>query len=120
MEDTYGDGWNGGYLTLYNNGIEVSQIRGEGSASSETVCLQSGYDVELTYIAGNWEGENTFSMFDENGGLILSGGPNITAGSLYSTAVSSNPDCNDDESSIYPGALETPNDGVDQDCDGLD
>ena len=52
------DGWNGGYLSLFNNGIEVHQIRGMGPASSETVCLESGYDVSLTYTSGNWEEEN--------------------------------------------------------------
>ena len=29
-------------------------------------------------------------------------------------------DCNDEDASVYPGAVEVPEDGVDQDCDGLD
>lgn len=119
MTDSYGDGWNGGYLTLFNNGIQVAQLRGEGASSSESICIESGYVVELTYTAGSWEEENVFSMTDENGSILVNGGPNIPVGELYSNGVVALPDCDDEEPSVYPNAPEIPNDGIDQNCDGL-
>lgn len=39
---------------------------------------------------------------------------------LENSLVSDQIDCNDDDSSVYPGAVEICGDGIDQDCDGSD
>ena len=118
--DSYGDGWNGGFLTLYNNGIEVQQIQGIGATSNETVCFESGYDVVLVYTPGYWEEENAFVMRDQDGDVLLSEGPNIPNGQLYTNNYLSFPDCDDSDPSIFPNAIEIENDGIDQNCDAID
>ena len=66
------------------------------------------------------EEENTFVFTDQNGLVLLSEGPNILEGTLYTESLGGTPDCDDADNSIYPHAVDIPADGIDQDCDGTE
>ena len=52
---------------------------------------------------------NTLKQCSKPGGYVLA-----------SALIGLEEDCNDDDATVYPGATEIPNDGIDQDCDGED
>lgn len=62
-----------------------------------------------------------FSPDGDGDGFTTDGDPvgACAAPSGYATA-SEEEDCDDAEASVYPGAEEVPDDGIDQDCDGED
>lgn len=98
-----------GYLTTNKfkfNGVSLSVIDENctfysTSPSNDTVTLTTYY-----------------RDFDNDG----YGDPNSPFESAYQPNgyVTNNLDCNDYDSSIHPGAVEIPGDGIDQDCDGFD
>ena len=60
---------------------------------------------------------STYYRDSDNDGF---GDPNVTtnATSMPNGYTTDNTDCNDSNDTIYPGAIENCNDGVDNDCDG--
>lgn len=58
MTDSYGDGWNGGYISVAENGTSVAQVTlSSGSSGTQVVELNEGSHVTLTWSAGSWDGE---------------------------------------------------------------
>jgi hypothetical protein len=57
---------------------------------------------------------------DLNEGCQTSDGNSDYDGDGYNGIGSGGNDCDDNNASIYPGAPEVPDDGIDQDCDGKD
>jgi hypothetical protein len=84
MQDSYGDGWNGGYLTVLVNNVEMGTFAATGTGSSATFNLCHGDALEVQYTAADWEEENTYQIFDPQWNLVQSGGPNIPVGTVYS------------------------------------
>ena len=129
MQDNYGDGWNGGVLVIYEDGVTVdsglaadsfytAQAAGtffiaSGSSESATFCVTAGSTIELEYISGSWESENSYTVSTDDGTILYSDGPGPTTGSVYSfIATGIGSDCDDTDNS----STTTANDA---DCDGF-
>ncbi|MDF4221395.1 hypothetical protein PXC01_07345 [Maribacter sp. M208] len=74
MEDVYGDGWNGGFITISIDGVETTHAT-SGPLKVETITVPAGTSRFLfTYTAGDWEGENLYTFADPNGVILLEDG----------------------------------------------
>lgn len=83
MEDSYGDGWNGGYLSLFINNIHAADVYGTGWGSSFSFSMCDGDTLTMSYTAQDYENENTYQLYDENWELKFSDGPVPKTGQVY-------------------------------------
>ena len=71
-EDSYGDGWNGGALTVTQNSATVGSIGlTSGSLDSLMVNLTSSDPVTFTWSAGSYDSEVTIRIYDGSGTLMF-------------------------------------------------
>ncbi len=84
MNDSWGDGWNGGFLTLFINGVEESRHMAKTSQTVDTLYIPDGSTFSLTYTSGQYENENSYTLTDPNGTTVFSDGPNPATGTVYS------------------------------------
>lgn len=80
MDDSYGDGWNGGNLDVYVNGDLIGNYAAvdEGSLATFEVC--NGDEITLDYEDGEYENENSYFLLGGNGNLIHADGPEPEVG----------------------------------------
>jgi len=80
MDDTYGDGWNGGNLNVFVDGEWIGNFVAveEGSNSAFEVC--NGQEIILEYESGEYENENSYFLLGGNGNLIHADGPEPNVG----------------------------------------
>ncbi|TXF83361.1 T9SS type A sorting domain-containing protein [Neolewinella aurantiaca] len=78
MEDTFGDGWNGGELTIRINGVStmytLERDDNDGFFRSVFLPVNNGDVVELDYMHGGFPNETFFSILNNNDSLIYSAG----------------------------------------------
>jgi hypothetical protein len=83
MFDSYGDGWNGGFVEVLANGNSIGQYSAAGFGSVEQICFANGDNIVLTYASGIFEYENTYNFYDPNNTLLISQGPTPPVGTSY-------------------------------------
>lgn len=83
MTDSWGDGWNGGFISVLEDGIEIGIIACIGAASSESFQIVSGAELEINYNSGSFEGENAYVLTNEIGLELFNDGPNPSTGTVF-------------------------------------
>ncbi len=71
--DTYGDGWNGGYVELVTEGVTTT-YECSGGSTDFTIGITDGEDYTFTYVSGGgtgggpgWESENWYRLTAPDG-----------------------------------------------------
>ena len=79
MYDSYGDGWNGNTYSIVDDGDGTVYATGgltSGSAGSDNFCPTAPVacnDVPVLYTAGSYAYENSFTITDCDGNVLVSG-----------------------------------------------
>ncbi len=75
--DTYGDGWNGGMVSVHVAGTPALTdltIEDGNGPESHTFAVEPGDMVEVIYTAGSWSSENEYTVYDENSQVVAQSG----------------------------------------------
>lgn len=79
LYDTYGDGWNGGYINIKVNGIVVASniALGNGTGPLDyAINCNHGDIISTDYIPGSWSYENYYDLYDNNNQFVVRDGCN--------------------------------------------
>jgi hypothetical protein len=81
LYDSYGDGWNGGAVTVFVNGTAVHTgltLATGGGPVVYNIPVSTGDDITTDYTAGSWSGENRYTISDVTGTVINEQGAGTT------------------------------------------
>ncbi len=89
LVDSYGDGWNGGSVTVNVDGSPVLEnltIEDGNGPESHTFAIEPGHELSTVYTAGSWSTENEYQIKNELGIVVAeSGQGGVTPGNVSYT-----------------------------------
>ena len=82
MQDSYGDGWNGAYLSVMINGVQYPQnfTVNSGYSNEDGFPTYNGDVVDFYFNSGPWDSEISFVIYDPLGLPLGMYGPNPPVG----------------------------------------
>lgn len=89
--DSFGDGWNGAFLTITINGVAemytVDDINDDGFSNSFTLTVVDGDDIAFAFSPGTFDGEITYAFYNPEGILVFGDGPNPILGEIFTGTI---------------------------------
>lgn len=85
MDDSFGDGWDGAFITVTIDGssTDYTVSVADGTASSFVINVPGGTSELLwEYTPGDFEEEHTYELIAPNGSVAAAGGPGPTPGEI--------------------------------------
>ena len=69
-EDSYGDGWNNGYITVSQSGSTVATFTVSGYSTTDTIEVSGSDPVQFTWSSGSYDSEVSFIIYDGSGAAV--------------------------------------------------
>ena len=95
LYDSWGDGWNGGYLDVLVNGNIVQTLTmQQGSGPDQFfISVDSSDVVDLLYTPGGWPEENSYIVYDHLNTMITTQMGGVTSGPPNTMGLMACPNC---------------------------
>lgn len=101
MEDAFGDGWNGGFLTVTSNGVVTTHTLTSGLSGVSTFEVTHGQPVSIVWTPGAFAYEAGFTLLGSNGNELYSnGGVDIPVGPVFTGIACCSTNCNSPNSQL--------------------
>jgi hypothetical protein len=83
FDDSFGDGWDGAFITVTIDGAATDYTLETGSSTETTVTVPEGTStLTFSYTAGSFEEEHSYVIVDPFGGDAAIDGPNPKVGEI--------------------------------------